>query len=273
MKVLFCFSENERILKKVGKSEKNHGFVREYWAFVNCIDQNGFLGHYYYMKYRYIFVIIMVMALCACKTGRQVTEPFTVHHNSPQIPVGEIEVQFDTLLGIGGLKKQTVNVIYYPREDAVCLQYRQDFLTYNQFWSRTGRQAFLGALQQYNEDYDARSLNRNGGRSARRKYGVVEGYLIWQQFSFSVRARANMNVELGYAFKERLPYFLVNQREAEFIDPDSQDNYRVTSTTGMYFTRAQAAELAVFFEQHFLNGLSLPNRPAAGTADIDRDEY
>ncbi|MCL2442240.1 MAG: hypothetical protein FWD13_02105 [Treponema sp.] len=216
-----------------------------------------------------------MFSACTTNSGKDRVE-FIVNHNSPQISVGEIELQFTALLGMGGLRKQTVNVLYYPAEDAVCLLYRQDFMNYQQFWSRSGRQGFINALQKYNEDYEARSLERRGGRNAARKYGTVRGYLIWQQFSIAVRARANMNVELGYAFKERVPYFTVSQREAEYKDAVTRDNDRTSQNITMYFTRAQAAELAVLFEQHYLNELISRNADSVHpleTTDIDIDYY
>jgi len=203
-------------------------------------------------KSTFVLFFAFAVVLVSCQTtGR--TEPFTVNHNSPQIPLGDIDVQFDTFLSIGGLKKQTVKVIYYPKEDAVCIQYKQDFFTFNQFWSRAGRNAFKNAFQRYNEEYDARTLKRTGNSS--KVYGKVQGYLIWQQSSFTVRAHAGMSVELGYGFKEKVPYFVTNQRSAEFIDPNSNDNYRNSQTIPMFYTRAQAAELIALFEQSLLNDL------------------
>jgi hypothetical protein len=228
------------------------------------------------MKYLNFIPFILALTLClafsACGTtgNRERPEEFIVEMDSMQVEIGQIELQLDTLLGIAGLRRANVTVLYFPREDAVCLRYSQNFITYNQFWSRTGREAFINALSRYNEDYDARELNRNT-RQSRRAYGTVQGYLVWQQFSFSIRARANMDVELGYEFRDRAPYFTVNQREAEYIDRISRDNNRTSQIITMFFTRAQAAELAALFEQQFLDGLDvLRTNPSTNTI---RDEY
>jgi hypothetical protein len=224
-----------------------------------------------------LLIIILGLTLSACNSSanRVEQEVFTVNMNSLQIPIGEIEVQFATALGFGGLRKNTVEVIYFPREDAVALQYRRDFITYHQFWSRNGRAAFINALQQYNEDFDARNLNRNGGRRTLRTYGVAEGFLVWQQWALAVQARGNMNKEFGYTFRERLPYFTVNQREADYEDPLSRDNNRTSMVITMFFTRAQAAELAVLFDQHFLRELASPESLITPSSNRDpaRDDY
>jgi len=228
------------------------------------------LRQYITMKSIYKLIVILIVFSIFCSscqtTGRQ--DSFIVNHRSAHVPLGEFEAQFHPFLSMGGLTKQTVKVFYYPREDAVCIQYVMNFFTYNQFWSRTGRQVFLSALQQYNIDYDERSLTRS--RRTIKAYGDVLGYLIWQQFSFSVRARANAKIELGYTFRDRSPYFTINQRETEFIDPESQENYRKSPVVTMYLTRTQAAQIAAFFDQDMLAGFA-----PAGSAEPDNydDDY
>jgi len=238
---------------------------------------------------------IIILSLCiligACKTTNRVkVEDFKVNMESPQYTIGEVDLQLETLMGMGPLKKQTVTVLYFPREDAVCLRYKYEFYTYNQFWDKRGRLLFINALQKYNEDYEARNLQRNSVQSLQ-KYGTVRGYLVWQLISYTVQAYANMNVDLGYTFKDRSPYFSVYQREAEFINeligndnagPDdngkSGGNNRTSPALSMYFTRAQAAELSEIFEQYVLSDIHLPdeyeeaNIPAKKD-DVPKDDY
>ena len=172
-----------------------------------------------------------------------------------------------------GLRKGTVNVIYFPDEDAVALQYRESLYTYHQFWSFEGRDVFLKALEQYAEDFTARNFT-NSSRRSRRTYGTVEGFLIWQMHSFTTQARGNMDVELGYFFKNRAPYFTVTQREAEYIHPEFKSENRTSKTIIMYFTRAQAAELAALFDRQFLDGLTPVGTPRRIiNRNIDFDEY
>jgi len=202
--------------------------------------------------------LLIIFAFCvtvsACSTVNNAKlDDFKVNMNSPQITIGEIEIQFETLMGLGRLKKQNVTVTYFPKEDAICLKYKYEFYTYNQFWSKKGRLNFISALQKYNEDYEARNLQRNSNTS-QQKYGTVRGYLVWQQFSFTVQAFANMNVDLGYVFRDRAPYFSVYQRDTEYIDEMARDNNRISPNVTMYFTRAQAAELAEIFGQYIIPG-------------------
>ena len=204
---------------------------------------------------KFFAILLISFALGACVTGnRTEKEEFTVDLKSPQISMGEIDVQMNKTFPLPGIRKVNVTISYFPREDAVCLQYRVDFMTYYQFWSRNGRAVFIKALEEYKEDYAARNLDRRGGNQARRKYGNVEGYLIWQMSRFTTQSRANVNIEIGYSFKENSPYFMLNQLEAHYENPLEREP-RDTIQIPIYFTRAQADELVIFFDQEYLQGL------------------
>jgi hypothetical protein len=231
-----------------------------------------------FMKKKYTLITLLLLCctlLATCGSFDWTPrEQFVVNLNSPQIPIGEVELRFNTFMSMRGLRLEKANVIYFPREDAVCIQYRHEFVTYHQFWSRIGRLEFLAALEKYNEEYTERTLVINDRRS-KRNYGVVEGYLIWQMYSFTVQARANMNVELGYEFRDRSPFFTINQRQAEYKEDNSRDNNRTSPVITMYFTRAQAAQLADLFDPEFLRGVASRARPAAPETNAidDMDEY
>ena len=222
-----------------------------------------------------IIILAAVLAVVSCNStsirqSESARQRFTVSLNSAQIPLGEVEVQF--LRAFGGLRQDTAEVIYFPQEDAVCLQYQGDLgTTYHQFWSSEGRIAFLRALGQYKIDYDARNLNSNNSRT-RAIYGSVEGFLIWQSYSFSIRANGNMSLELGYQFRDRLPYFSISQREADYVDANTESRNRTSTVVNMHFTRAQADELAAFFEPMFLQGLARQGIPL-DTNNFEVDYY
>ena len=97
-----------------------------------------------------LIILIITLTFCACGTiGRTEKEVFIVNLNSPQISMGVIDIQFDKTFPLPGMRKISVTMNYFPAEDAVCLQYRADLMTYYQFWSRSGRAAFVKALEDY----------------------------------------------------------------------------------------------------------------------------
>jgi len=232
------------------------------------------------MKIKYLLTVFLALslALAACGTVRTPKKEFIVDINSPKVEIGSFETQINRLLSIGGMRKINVAVFYYPQDDAVCLKYTADLMTYYQFWNAEGRAAYISALAQYNEDYAARNLVSNK-LSTFRQYNTVQGYLVWQLHQYSLKAMANMDVELGYSFRNRFPYFTVNQREAEYISAIGSDDNRTSPTIPMFFTRAQAEDLAVLFDPELLQAFAAnrSSRPAADDSfkesDIQTDDY
>lgn len=229
------------------------------------------------MNIKKIFsIVVLALTFVTCNTTpSQVEEKFTVDMSSPQLPVGEIETQIERAFPLSGLRQIIVTISYFPYEDAVCLRYRSDFFTYNQFWSLDGREAFLKALETYVKDYAERDLDMRA-RGSKSKYGAVEGYLTWQMQSFTRRVAANMSLEFGYAFNEGSPYYAVTQKQTTYEDPISDENNMESQEITMYFTRAQARELAAFFDQDLLRALVPPEmggRRTPSNTGIGVDDY
>ncbi|MCL2210380.1 MAG: hypothetical protein FWB95_00475 [Treponema sp.] len=229
------------------------------------------------MKSNYIYLITaFCIAFCSCTTVPKTTgvkDNFTIDLNARPIQIGEIELQIETFFGLGKLKKIIAPVTYYPKEDAVCLQYKFNMINCQQFWSRKGRLVFQSSLDRYNEDYDMRNLSRND-RKSQERYGETIGYLIWQQADFLVRARGNMRIHLGYTFKDKAPFFTVFQLDAEYIDEMARDNNRVSDIVTFFYTRAQAADLVSLFNQDMLDEYATgAKEPPAWNNRVDADRY
>jgi len=240
----------------------------------------AFLRYTYTMiKIKKIFAIIVLpLTLVMCNTTpepKPVEIKFEVDLSSLNFPAGEIKTQIRRTFPLTGIRMIDVMVYYFPYDDAVCLQYRSDFFTHHQFWSRSGRDAFFKALEKYNEDYSARNLDEKN-RTSTKQYGVVEGYLYWQMYAITRRVSANMDVELGYAFNDQSPYFAITQNQTTYVDEVSEENDLDSQKITMYFTRAQAQELAKLFNQDYLRTLVPPElgglRRVVDT-DIEVDEY
>ena len=136
-----------------------------------------------------IVFILLVLSLNSCTfvnkqadLAAQRRVKFTVDLRSPQLPIGEIEAQFNNLFPMPGIKTVNIIVIYFPYEDAVCLNYSLNTYTYHQFIHREGRVAFVKAFEQYNSDFESRRLREGRNHRSKTQYGVIEGcFLFWQQ--------------------------------------------------------------------------------------------
>jgi len=201
--------------------------------------------------------------------------------NSPYITAGSIEAQFNRPFPLSGVSKEDVNVIYYPFEDAVCLQFKSNTVSYNQFWDRKGRIAFLAALEKYKEDFTNQRLKSRNNNKTKSQYGKIdESYLVWNTYRYSLSYRGNMEVELGYYFRDNSPFFAVTLLEAEYISPSLDKERDDTSPViPIFFTRAQAEELAQIFDQDFLTSITpdayqtAVNRNRRGDSTADYDSF
>jgi hypothetical protein len=230
-----------------------------------------------------ISILLLVLSLNSCaflkkqvELAGQKKQPFTVDIRSPQVPAGQIEAQFNRAFPSPGIIKRNVTVTYFPYEDAVCLRFRSNTINYNQFWHRPARVAFSAALKKYNDDFSSQNL-RNRNKKTKNQYGTVEDcYLVWQMFVYSRRASGNMEMEFGYYFREDSPFFAVTQMPAFFESPTlEKDDNEYSPEIPIFFTRAQADELAALFDQSFLESLAPEIRPAvqeSGT-DVEFDGY
>jgi hypothetical protein len=213
---------------------------------------------------RIISIIILVFTLNSCvflqdfyKREKNIAasnkEKFKVDLASPKVDVTEIEAQFNRPFPLSGVAKHDIKVTYFPLEDAVCLEYRSNGYTYHQFWHKTGRNSFVEALEKYKADYSAQKL-RNKNTKTKTQYGVIKGsYLHWQSFSLTPAATGNMEMALGYYFKDGSPFFSITQLEAFFESPTlNKELNRTSPEIPIFFTRAQADELSAIFDQDFL---------------------
>jgi hypothetical protein len=216
------------------------------------------------MKYITVLAVILAVPLLfgACSVPQPVKKdvPFSVRLDSPKISAGSFEAQFEKLVDIGELRKANVIVDYYPLDDAVCLQYRLDFMTYYLFWDRNARDTFVKALDRYKEDYDQRNLQPKGNKKTKTQYDNVEAYLIWQAAKYMVRSFTPVNIGFGYYIrtvsKNRVAFFTIYQPEAIFIDEMSKNEKRESNVITMYLSKMQGDILAGLFDQNFLKGLS-----------------
>ncbi|MDR2730145.1 MAG: hypothetical protein LBB81_04525 [Treponema sp.] len=206
------------------------------------------------MKYIYVLLIALVLSSCGSVSTKFKSE-FPIDSHSRQIEIGSMEAQFDQALPFTKLQKDDVKVSYYPDEDLVCLQFRREFITYYQYWYRTGRQTFLNSLERYKTDYESRRLPKKNKSAS--EYGKVECFLVWETLNISSKGRSFPKVDIGYLLKDNSPYFTLSQMDAENVDISTQRDKEKNNRQILHFTRAQADDLALIFNQDNLNSLPL----------------
>lgn len=190
--------------------------------------------------------------------------------NVDPFPVGAVEAQFDRFFS-SKVNKSEVQAVFYPRLNAVSLEFRYQLLKYRQFWDESARKQFAASLELYKRDFEDRKLIDNR-RKTRAAYGTVKGRLEWEISRFTRTRISNPTIEIGYRFKENSAFFATIMRSAKEVigDEDSTDPID-SQQVNMYLTRAQADEIAMLFDQARLIELlrERTNVAITGTAAID----
>jgi hypothetical protein len=215
-----------------------------------------------------IFVIFLALVFSACSSTPK-PESFSVDLSSPRYEAGSAEAYFDRYMSVGNLKKNNVSIYYYPIEDAVCLQFKVQFAECNQFWDKAGREAFIGALERYKEDYEQRNLAKASKRAARKIYGSIQGFFAWKRTKVGVQAHGSPKVEFGYNINNKAAFFTTTQLESYYVDPIARSRNQTSPVIMMYFTRAQAEALTLLFDEELLRALRQPGFSSPGGSSAD----
>jgi hypothetical protein len=207
--------------------------------------------------------------LIACVSAPK-TEPFTVNLRSPSEGMGYAEAYTDKTLSLKGEIKTTgMDVSYYPDEDAVCLNFKVLIIDCRQFWDKAGREAFISALERYNEDFARRNLPAGNVRQMRKAYGSAQVFFAWKRTQLAVQAYGPARIDFGYHRKDNAAFFSTTQMEAHYIDPISRTRSQSSGVTEMYFTRTQAEALAALFTEANRRSGDLPLLVTDPEANMD----
>ena len=191
--------------------------------------------------------------------------------NVDPISAGTIEAEFDRFFSTK-LNKNTVEAIFYPRLNAVALEFRYEMIRYRQFWDEDTRKQFADALERYKTDYAARNLTTKY-RKSRSIYGRIKGRVEWETFKLTKTRVGYPVIELGYRFKENSPFFATLMRSAKEENPPPGESSSESPQVTMYFTRAQADELVKLFDQAYLMGLLGGTDNSQSEQPLIVDEY
>jgi hypothetical protein len=221
--------------------------------------------------YRYTVIPLVFFVLVSCATAPKEAGVADMDPVDAGITDGGIMAYFPTRI-----RQIPLTLNFDPRSDMVYIQFRYQTVIYRQYWDPANRARFIAAVERYHADYEARNLPERKRRKSRRAYDTLKALTQWGTFQFTMNARSQPRIYLGYAFHDNNPYFLVTQMPAksEIILDDTMD--RSSLQIELYFTRAMATALAQLFDQGHLNSL-IPDyakdRALQPGASIPPDDY
>jgi len=164
--------------------------------------------------------------------------------------IGAVQVQFDRFFS-SKVNKVEIEAVFHPRYNTVSLEFKYDLLKYRQFWDEAARKQFTASLELYKKDFDDRKLVDNY-RKTRDIYGKVKGSVEWGAFKYTKIRTSKPIIEIGYRFKEKVPFFTTFMRSAKEVLNEDDGSAMTSMQVNMYFTRAQADEMVKLFDQAYL---------------------
>ena len=191
----------------------------------------------------------VIFLLLSCNTLEPNKYPNMVADADP-FSVGTAEVEFDRPFS-SKVNKVVIEAIFHPRLNAVSLEFKYQLLKYRQFWDSPARKQFAASLELYKRDFEDRKLIDNY-RKTRDIYGRTKGRVEWEAFKFTKTRVANPTIELGYRYKENTPFFATLMRGTKEETSELDNSATNSAQINMYFTRAQADEMAKLFDQDYL---------------------
>jgi hypothetical protein len=190
-----------------------------------------------------LFGAFVLLASCS-----SAPRPYEIADLDP-VRLGAVESGFSDLLG--KIQQRTVEIYFDPRKNSVYLDFRYETVKNRQHWSLESRQKYMAALSRYEDDFTGKKLDRSASTArTRRVYGKIKSTAEWGQFALNYRT--DIDLSAGYIIKGTKGYFTISQPSGADIETANSDEPRSSQNITMYLSRAQAAEIAKYFDQEFL---------------------
>jgi hypothetical protein len=208
--------------------------------------------------------LLGAFAFSGC-TSRPV--PYEIADLDP-VRIGAVEAGLTDLLG--NVQQRTMEVFFDPRGNLVSFEFKHETVKNRQSWPLKSRQQFVSALSRYEADFAERNLVTDRATRTRRIYGQTDGVIEWGQFAYNYSTKVDYS--LGYIFKERKVYFTISQPSGVDDDTASSDAPKSSQIITVYLSRAQAGEIAKYFDQQFLLDQIAARLPSLQNAAPDEYE-
>jgi len=220
--------------------------------------------------------IVMILLFLSCGSVDLAKKYPDMIADMDPLSAGTVEAQLDRFFS-SKVNKVEIETVFHPRLNAVSLEFKYELLKYRQFWDESARKQFAASLELYKRDFEDKKLVNNS-RKTRDVYGKAKGRVEWEASKFTKTRVSNPTIELGYRFKENMPFFTTLMRSAkEVMDEGDSSTPMDSQQISMYFTRAQADELVKLFDQTWLVGLlGMKYNPVTDGVEADavpRDNY
>lgn len=171
------------------------------------------------------------------------SNPFARFFLGGQQDIDMAVTQIFQLTVLNALKQEDAVVIYNVESGKAGFNAMYQTSWYHLLFDNTTRAAFSAASAQYLSDFEQKKLDRKNKKSYR-IYGEYPVTIQWGTIPRMTSGTADTDVQFGYEFKKKAPYFSITVWPAanqKYIDGPSA--VEKSSTLHFYMTKAQVTQM------------------------------
>jgi hypothetical protein len=179
----------------------------------------------------------------------QITVPqkgnaFTRFFTGSQKDIEMDKTKISQLTVVNTLKQEDADIIYNIKSEKSGFSAWYQTSWYHVLFDTATRRGLAAASQQYLSDFEQKKLNRKDKKSYK-VYGDYPVTLRWGTIPGMESGYADTNVQFGYEFNKRSPYFTMTVWQvANEAYKDNSSEVPTSSTLHFYMTKAQTVQMA-----------------------------
>ena len=177
-------------------------------------------------------------------TVPQTGNAFTRFFTGSQKDIEMDKTKIFQLTVVNTLKQEDADIIYNIKSEKSGFSAWYQTNWYHLLLDTAARRGLAAASQEYLSDFEQKKLNRKD-RKSYKSYGEYPVTIRWGTIPGMESGYADTNVQFGYEFNKRSPYFTMTvwQVPNEAYKDNSSD-IPMSSTLHFYMTKAQVVEMS-----------------------------
>ena len=162
---------------------------------------------------------------------------------------GQKDIEMDSskisqLTMVGSLKQEDATAIYNIESGRSGFSAMYQSAWTHLLFADVTRKSFSTSVQQYIADFEAKKLDRKDA-SSYKIYGEYPVKIQWGTIPGMMSGYADTNVQFGYEFKNKSPYFSVTVwKTANAMEQNGTSEVPESNTIHFYMTKSQASQMA-----------------------------
>lgn len=193
-----------------------------------------------------VFVMIL-----SCVSSPKDESEFHSMRDAVSIEIAEVQFGMKKLIQ-QDCKTHTAILMYTQENGLYHLMFRNIFEVLNELYIGSEfRKGLMESYELYSVEYENKTLIEED-RNTYKAYGEAESHLRWG--TMMINSQSPMKVTFGYSFLDGHPYYTIT---IPAVENQERGMVNTLERQTLYFTRAEAEELLVFFTDEAMEEIQL----------------